>query len=613
MSSIMNYYYLKVIIIFRKYGVSFTMLFMFYGKKFFPLLMLIVISVTAPVSGADKIAGLASVFSIKGEVQAQRQGAGKWVTVKNGDFLRAGDRISTSAGSSCVLKWGQGGMMKLSALTALTIDDMDKNPAAGTENTEINLYSGKIYSEVKRKPGKKSAFEVRTIAAVAGVRGTKFRVGIGDDHSTTVECVEGTVSVKGTAGGEVLLQAGEKSSVARKGFPQPPARMSEDELKELLSIEEPEGARLIITAPSGDVDTGVSPLTVTGNASPGAAVLVNGAETAADASGGFSASVDLLEGVNHIRVETTDSNGASMEKSFTVKYIPGGAAETARTTGINAALLTVTSPADNLITREAAVNVAGRAKPGATLTIDDNAAVMDSNSGTFNVPLSLSEGENSIIVTARSGEDVQTVRRKVTVDTKAPVIIVTQPAGPTFGPGTGGCAYNGGILQCTVTGRTEPDALLTVNNIRGRLNQDGSFTQTVRLTSPGDVIEISATDAAGNRSAVLLSRAIDRNRIEKLQVSVSPGVLIANGQNTAMITVRTLNFFGEPVSGEVSLSATFGGSLSSSTLLSAGGFGIVTFTAGIGGTMNTVTITAMSGGVSSSTTLTLLPDIPPQH
>ena len=195
-----------------------------------------------PAVAATTIKGMAVIESMSGEVQVQKGGKGDWVAAKQGGLLQAGDKIKTGAKSTTVIKWGKDNVMKLTPFSSVTIDRLDKNPAAGAENSSVDMWSGKVYARAKKMNGPQSTFEVKTPTAIAGVRGTELGVGITADDATAVECLSGKVQVRGVAGGEVLLGEREKTMVKKGAAPEKPEQLKDDDIKGFTEFTQSVGA-----------------------------------------------------------------------------------------------------------------------------------------------------------------------------------------------------------------------------------------------------------------------------------------------------------------------------------------------------------------------------------
>lgn len=134
----------------------------------------------------------------------------------------------------------------------------------------------------------------------------------------------------------------------------------------------------------------------------------------------YAISTALADGGHTIKVDAQDYDGNSATQrtvNFTVDTVPP--------------TLSVTSPANNLITNNSKVTVAGKtddatSKP-VTVTIKLNSgsaqAVTIASDGSFSKQLTLVDGANTItIVATDAASKTTTVIRTVTLDTTAPII-----------------------------------------------------------------------------------------------------------------------------------------------------------------------------------------------
>ena len=128
----------------------------------------------------------------------------------------------------------------------------------------------------------------------------------------------------------------------------------------------------------------------------------------------------LSDGIHTVTINVSDNDGNSaleQSVSFTVDTIPP--------------VLNITSPADNLITNAAALNVTGSTNDttSSPVTISiklnniDQGSVTVDTGGNFAKQITLAEGVNTIIITAEDlAGKISTVTRTVTLDTSVPEI-----------------------------------------------------------------------------------------------------------------------------------------------------------------------------------------------
>ena len=129
-------------------------------------------------------------------------------------------------------------------------------------------------------------------------------------------------------------------------------------------------------------------------------------------------------GSNSVKVEftATDTESGVNENSISIKIDSGAEIKEGITT------LNITSPPEALITNEKQITVSGKTSPDCKVTIKvgnaDQGTVTLDGTGQFDKQVSLSPGENVILITATSlAGKVTTVTREVTYDPEAPAVI----------------------------------------------------------------------------------------------------------------------------------------------------------------------------------------------
>ncbi|MEH0833275.1 Ig-like domain-containing protein, partial [Pectobacterium cacticida] len=252
------------------------------------------------------------------------------------------------------------------------------------------------------------------------------------------------------------------------------------------------------TAPNAPADLVVAEdgAAISGNAEPGSTVTVT------DADGNNLGSVEVGEdGSFTIPLNPPPTNGES------ITVIVSDAAGNSSSTTITAPDTTAPDAPTDLAVAGDGTAISGNAEPGSTVTVTDGGgnnlgSVEVGEDGSFTVPLNPppTNGESiTVIVSDAAGNSSSTT---VTApDT-------TAPDAPTdlavAGDGT------------AVSGNAEPGSTVTVTDANGTTlgsavaNADGSFT--VPLTPPaanGEVLTVTATDAAGNISESINTTAPD--------------------------------------------------------------------------------------------------------
>ncbi|MBU6427794.1 MAG: hypothetical protein KGR26_02165, partial [Cyanobacteria bacterium REEB65] len=200
-------------------------------------------------------------------------------------------------------------------------------------------------------------------------------------------------------------------------------------------------------------------------------------------------------------------------------------------------VVTLTSP-DPTVTRFANQTVSGTAIDNAnrlyqvTLSVDGNTTTVPVSNGQFSAPYSLTEGPNTVVVSAvdRAG-NVGKASFSTFLDTEPPSLSLTGPTKRITNQ-----------AQQTVTG-TAADDYAPVRSIQFSLNgvastvpvTNGQFSEPVTLMEGPNPIEIQAADAAGNVATADLPIILD---------TIPPTLTLASPQNGLVTNQKTQNVTG---------------------------------------------------------------------
>ncbi len=177
--------------------------------------------------------------------------------------------------------------------------------------------------------------------------------------------------------------------------------------------------------------------------------------------------------------------------------------------------LTVTAPVNNLITTSGSVTVRGTASDNSgPPTVKVNGKTVTLSNGSFSTSVTLSEGRNTITVTATDADgNTSTVTRTVIKDTTAPALTVTFPPD--------GLMTNNAAL--TVTGSAS-DASSGIDSVAVNgtavSNKAGAFSWPLGLVPGDNEIAVTATDKAGFTTTV--TRHVLLDTIQPVLTLVSP-------------------------------------------------------------------------------------------
>ena len=147
------------------------------------------------------------------------------------------------------------------------------------------------------------------------------------------------------------------------------------------------------------------------------------------------------------------------------------------------------------------INISGSTEAGATVILYKSGIEIDKqlvgNDGQFSFKnVALKEGSNSFTarsVDGASNESEESRTVEITLDTVPPKITLTEPIE--------GASSSSPYIN--FSGKTDPKAVVTVNDQQQVVSPDGSFSGTATMTQPGsNTVTVVATDLAGNQTKV---------------------------------------------------------------------------------------------------------------
>jgi len=252
-------------------------------------------------------------------------------------------------------------------------------------------------------------------------------------------------------------------------------------------IRDSQAPTLTLTSPADGSYTNQAAATVSGTVGGGGTavtVKVNGVTFPVGTGGTFSGSYQLTAGANFLTAVATDQAGNS--SSVTNKV----------TLDSEAPAITISAPAQGLITKQTSAAVSGTVTDASPTTVTVNgvsAPVGTGGSFSVTVPVN-TEGSNAITVVATDAASNQsTASRSIIRDTQAPVLTIASPAA--------GFLTNQSTVSVSGTVADATALTLTANGVALTVDASGNYTGQVPLAAEGaNVIAFVATDAATNQS-----------------------------------------------------------------------------------------------------------------
>jgi hypothetical protein len=145
----------------------------------------------APLAAPPAPAG--TVTFLAGD--ATRSAGGRTEKLAVGSAVRAGDVLETQRRTRLEVKLADQSLLRLGPVSRAVVETAAFGRTVEDRKVSAKLLVGKVWANVAKAVGGEARFEVQTENAVAGVRGTTFRVDAATDRSVVVKVYSGTVAV----------------------------------------------------------------------------------------------------------------------------------------------------------------------------------------------------------------------------------------------------------------------------------------------------------------------------------------------------------------------------------------------------------------------------------
>lgn len=200
-----------------------------------PIAFTLLLAVDAGAAGkAPKV----SFF--KGDVTAGTSADGKapptLARVKRNQELGAGTVVKTGDGARAELTFPDGSVVRVGPNAELKLDGAAFDGKSKEVKVEATLVGGQAWAKVAKLVGDESQFNLKTNNAVAGVRGTVFRVNVDRDEATVVKVYAGAVAVAAPLIASAETATGPTGPIAndRKPIADPFSEVSKKDFEHIL-------------------------------------------------------------------------------------------------------------------------------------------------------------------------------------------------------------------------------------------------------------------------------------------------------------------------------------------------------------------------------------------
>ena len=154
-----------------------------------------------------------------------KSGDGPYQPLKIGSTLNGGETVLTGPGASVGYRFADNTQLTQQASSKLNFGRLQSFGKTGMVSTELSLDSGRLEASAAKQHSPAGNFQVRTPVAVAGLRGTHFRLNVGEDGKTLRnEVTEGAIAVT-AQGQQVQVESGFGTYVELGKPPSAPIRL----------------------------------------------------------------------------------------------------------------------------------------------------------------------------------------------------------------------------------------------------------------------------------------------------------------------------------------------------------------------------------------------------
>ncbi len=151
---------------------------------------------TLKIPNSLSIHRYATVPFVMGIVEVYNEKSEGWTRIRDDYVLVEGNIVRTGDDAKCEVKLDDGTVLKMGADTHIALGEFDFED--GKSDTLLKMFKGSVLMKIT-KLGNGDSFNVDTVSAVAGVRGTEFSVEVNNDTADAkveVTVIEGKVGAR---------------------------------------------------------------------------------------------------------------------------------------------------------------------------------------------------------------------------------------------------------------------------------------------------------------------------------------------------------------------------------------------------------------------------------
>jgi hypothetical protein len=139
----------------------------------------------------------ARVTKLEGSARVLPNGTKYWRSLKERDVLRGGDEVRTGSRTRLELIMSDYATIRFASNSHFKVLQIEAADETRPRNVKLHMAVGRSWTNLSRAIGKKGRFDLSCENAVAGVRGTIYRMNVETDKSALIRVYDGQVAVSG--------------------------------------------------------------------------------------------------------------------------------------------------------------------------------------------------------------------------------------------------------------------------------------------------------------------------------------------------------------------------------------------------------------------------------
>ncbi len=159
--------------------------------------------------------GKAEITFLSGPVTLVSKEGKTLRNLAQGDTLEQGERIRTGKGARIEIRLPDSSFIRFDEETSFELEAVSLDKADRKRDIRVRVILGKAWAKVSRLFSNRGHFSLSTKTAVAGVRGTVYRMNVNQDNSAVVKVYLGEVVVQSKAQAEETTNAFRKLKDAK--------------------------------------------------------------------------------------------------------------------------------------------------------------------------------------------------------------------------------------------------------------------------------------------------------------------------------------------------------------------------------------------------------------